>query len=174
MASILSQFIVGVNISWTYQAAVTGFGSANYQNPAPNQYSQTLTNGTGIAGTANQLYVAQASITASGNTSLDFASGLNDPFGAALAMARVKYIFINNNNATAASSITVGNATHPLPLFSAGSTTVTINNNGFFAMGDPGATGIAVGSGATDTLKIVNADSGNVATVNTIAVGSTA
>jgi hypothetical protein len=173
MPSVLSQFTISVGMNWQYQGSVAGFGNAVFSNAA-NFYSTSLTNGTGTSGTANQLYVAQSTIAASGNTSFDFASGLTDAIGNSLALARVKFIFINNNNATAASSITVGNATHPLPLFSAGTTTISINNNGFFAMGDPGSAGILVTGSSFDTVKVVNADSGNSATVNVIVVGSTA
>lgn len=175
-AATLTSFQITASAQWNLTSSVTGLSNSSSNNNSTS-YAQALTSGTGASGTANLLYYSQTVLAASANTTITFSGGATtDFFGNAMTFARVKYVYINNNNATTASSITVGNATHPLPLFgiSLGTTTLSINNNGFLCGGDPGATGMAVGSGATDSIKIVNADGANSATVNIVAVGSTA
>ncbi len=162
---------VAASVNWVYAIALAGPINVNVQSGF--SYSQALVNGTGAINTANLIYAAQITIASSGNTSLDFATGLTDFFGTAIAMARVKYLYIHLTTTTAASSISVGNATHPLPITSAGTATIPINNNGILVLGDAGATAMAVGSGATDSVKIVNNDGALSAVINFVAIGST-
>lgn len=173
MASVLSTCTVSASVNFTYSSTVTGLTNAT-ANTNTVSFSTTLTNGTGAAGTANQLYFAQSTIAASGNTTFNVNTGLTDLFGNAIAMARVKFIYINLATTTAASSIAIGNATNPLTILSGTTPTATINNGGVFLIGDPGATGYVVTGASHDTLKLLNNDSSNTATVNTLIVGSTA
>lgn len=163
---------VKASVSWDYELALTGSLTSLIQGQF--SYSKELTNGTGAAGTANLIYAVQTTIAGGGNTTLDFAGSLSDWFGTTITMARLKYLYINLTTDTTASSITVGNATNPLALFSAGTATISIRNGGILFLGCSDATGIAISGGSTDELKIVNADGSNTATINLAAIGSTA
>lgn len=169
----LTSFSFTASVAWNYQSAVTGLtNSTGNQNGFT--FSASTTNGTGAAGTADLIYTAQITLAASGNTTVDLVGGQTDFFGTTISMARLKILYIHNTNITTATSITVGNATQPVNLFSAATTTVSIRNNGIYLYGDTGATGIAMVAATSDGIKIVNADSGNSATVNFCAVGSSA
>jgi len=175
MATTLTVNAVTANMQWTLQNTPAGLNPISSQNQV-NYSSGGLTNGTGAAGTANLVYAVQSVIAASGTLTITFSSAgsLKDQFGGATTFARLKFLFVNNTNLTASTGISIGNASQPLPIFSAGSATLTINNNGVFLTGDPGAAGIAVGLGATDQLLATNLDGSHSATVMIVAIGSTA
>lgn len=110
----------------------------------------------GYGTTINNCNLAWASSRSLASTSetLTFSSGLTDAFGVSLAFVKIKFLAIWNTNTTAGQTLVIGNATHPLPLFSAGTATYTIGPNGRFIIAEPALAGIAVGSGATDALKV--------------------
>lgn len=162
---------IAASISATYQNTTNGVTATA---PFAFNFSAALTSGTGASGTADLIYGATLTITGGGNTTIDLVGGSTDILGTAISMARLKFLYINLATTTTASSITVGNATNPINLFSAATTTVSIRNDGIFLMGTKDATGIAMTGGASDGLKIVNADGSNSATVNVCAIGSSA
>lgn len=169
----LTAFKLTGSANWQYDLAATGLPS-----PSTNQngfsFGLSTTNGTGAAGTADLIYFSQLTIAASSSTSLDLSGSLTDVFGSTISMARLKVLYISHLTTTTASSITVGNATNPVNLFSAATTTISIRNGGLMAYGDTGATGVAITGGSSDQLKIANADGSATATVALVAVGSSA
>lgn len=173
MATSLSAQVT-VNMTWTLSYTPTGYSKA-VKAEGPFSYdSGTLTNGV-AAGAVNLIYATLLTIAASGNSVITLlGTPLTDPFGNSIAMARVKYVYINHYATTASSAITVGNATHPLPLFSAATTTISVRNGGIYLFGDSGATGVVCGTGATDDIKIVNADASLAASVYVAVLGANA
>lgn len=164
---------VTAGFNFTY----TSTPSAAISVPAPFnfQFSSTVTAGTGAAGTADKIYAAQVTIAASGNTTVNIGgTPSTDIFGNTIVAVRLKFLYVNNTTLGSATSVTVGNATNPIGLFSAGTATTSVRNGGILLMGDSGATGYAVSNGATDTIKVVNADASNAAIVNLGLVASSA
>lgn len=166
--SLTATVSCGINFSFTNSLT----GSLSPTISGGFTYTQSLSNGTGAANTADLVYAVQSTIAASGNTTIDLAGSLTDFFGATITMARVKYLLIRNTNDTTASSITVGNGTNAFGMFNAATTTHSIRNNGFLAFGCPDATGIAVSAGTTDELKLLNADGTNTATYQVVIIGA--
>jgi hypothetical protein len=172
---------ISASVVWTLSSTPAGYSAAI---PATNTFSYNsgqLANGTGAAGTANLIYASQLTIAASGNATVNLnGTPTTDPFGNNIVMARLKYLYANLLTAaqaavtTVATSVALGNATNPVNLFSAATSTVTIRTGGLFLMGDSGATGIPITGGASDTLKILNNDGSNSAYVQLCAIGSSA
>lgn len=163
---------VSASIGWTYTSALTG--SHNIVDSNSWSFTKSLTSGTGSAGTADLIYHSQGTISASGTQNFDFAGSLTDVFGTTITMARIKYIFLHHTTDTTATSLTVGNHAAPIAIFSAGTTTCSIRNGGILLFGCSDATGIAVGAGSTDGLKVLNADGSNTATYQIAVIGSSA
>lgn len=161
---------VSAGVSWVY----TSGGTPASNNSNAYAFSRSLTNGTGAINTADLIYAATGTITASNNTTVDLVGGSTDFFGTTITMARLKYLYVENTNDTTSTGITVGNATNPINLFSAPTATHTVGNGGIFLMGNSGATGIAMTGAASDTLKLLNADGANSATYHLCAIGSSA
>lgn len=173
MATTLSSQ-VQASVTWTLSTTPTGYSKAVAAGNIFSYDSGTLTNGVAAAA-ANLIYASLLTIAASGNSVINLrGTPTTDPFGNNIVMVRAKYVYINHLTTTASSAITVGNATNPLALFSAGTATISVRNGGIYLFGDSGATGIAVGSGTTDQLKIVNADGALAASVNVAVIGADA
>lgn len=162
---------ISASINWNYTSTQTG--SINTVNNNGWSFSKSLTSGTGAAGTADLIYAAQGTITASGTSNFDFAGSLTTWAGTTITMARVKYLYFAVTTDTAGSSATLGNHANPLP-FVTTTATVSVRNGGILLMGCSDATGIAVGAGATDALKVVNADASVTLTYQICAIGSSA
>lgn len=169
MATTLS-CTVSAGINFTFTNGLTGSISPTVS--AGFTHSQTLTNGTGAANTADLIYAVQTTIAGGANTSLDLAGSLANFFGTTITMARLKFWLIKHTNDTTASSITVGNHAAPVAFFNTANNTVSIRNNGFWAGGCADATGIAITGGSTDGIFFLNADGSNTATVQVILVGA--
>ncbi len=162
---------VNASISWNHSSALTG---GTVTDISSFSYSKSLTSGTGAAGTADLIYWAQSTITASSTSNFDLVGALTDTFGATITMARLKYLWLSHTTDTTATSITVGNHANPIALFSAGTTTMSIRNGGIYLFGCTDATGIAMTAATTDALKVLNADGANSATLQICAIGSSA
>lgn len=156
---------LGTVLTVGYSETGTPTGTSTPLNSGSMQYNPTaFSSGTG-AGQVDRLYVNQATITASGSLTITLTS-YTDPLNATVSMLRIKEIFINLLSG-GASAIVIGNATHPIGIFSAGSTTMTLNTGSPFYLAFPlDATGIPITASSTDQLKIVNSDGANAAVVN--------
>lgn len=133
-----------------------------------------LTSGTG-ADQADKIFADIRSVNASTTDSLDVATGggLTDVLGAALALAKVKAIVIENTHATQSISLTRP-ATNGVPIFAAASDAVPIPPGGVLALTAPGAAGLATVTAATaDLIDVVNG-AGATATYKIVIVGTSA
>lgn len=174
MATSLTINSVAALIDWNY----IDNSSVAYQSVNANSFrysSGQMANGTGSTTTADRIYFATVTISASGTSSFDLAGSLTDVYGNTITMARVKWMFVWHTNTTTATDVSFGNATNPLANWiSTATVTVKILNNGVFMIGAPGATGYAVAAGSADAVKITNNDGSNSATCSVAFVGSTA
>lgn len=175
MAKNLTVNGVKASIDYAFVNQLTGSRNTNDANSVVYNSGQ-MANGTGATTTVDLKYDITTTIAGGGSTTLDLAGSLTDVFGATITFARIKWIFINLTNDTTASGVSVGNAaaTQFVNWISSGTATVKVLNNGILLLGAPGATGYAVGAGASDFLKILNDDGANVATLTICLVGSSA
>lgn len=170
MATSLTINPVAENVSWSL-APTTGYPSPPVDKNSVTYASVGLTQGTG-AGQADTKYSAEFTIAASGTHTIDLATGLTDPFGNAIAFARIKYLYIENSSLDSASSIAVGNAgTTPFAgIWSPGTATILINNGAKASFGvAQDATGYVVSTGVN--ILITNNDSAHAAIVNVVIFG---
>lgn len=130
----------------------------------------TLTNGTG-ANQADKVWSDQITIAASGNSDIDLAGTLTDPFGAALSFARVKLILVvaartNTNN------VVVGGASSTFNTWVSGtSPAVIVRPGGLLAVGCSDATAYEVTATSADVLRLSNSGAGSSVTCDVAIVG---
>jgi hypothetical protein len=120
---------------------------------------------------AQKLYTAKHTIAASGTLDLDFAAGMNDPFGVAQTFTRIKEILIiadgtNTNNVNVG-----GTVTNQISLFADASDIVPVRPGGCAQL-DLGDTGVSVTAGTADLLRIANSGSGSAVTFEIVVLGS--
>lgn len=173
MATVLNSIVVNASIDWSASNTVNAIAIG----PVTGRfaYTKSLTNGVGTIGTADLLVIATYTIAGAGTQNLDLAGSVSDLLGNAVAMARVKFMYVNLAATTTSTSISFGN--HAAPLInwiSAATSTVKIFNDGIFLIGGGGATQYAVTATSADGLLITNLDATNSATVNLAVVGSSA
>lgn len=164
------QLTATLAVQWTHTA--TGGTLANTpSDPLTEIMSLTYDNGT-VLNQCNIGWASTRSLAATSET-LNFSnSSLVDAFGVGLAFVKLKFLAIWNQNTTAGQTLVIGNATNPLGLFSAGTTTYTIGPNGRFIIAEPSLAGIAVTASSADSLKL-NAGS-NTVTYTIVAAGTNA
>ena len=136
----------------------------------------TLTNGTG-ANQADTIYAVTTTIAAAGTLTLNLNSAPQTGFFAQnLVFARVKILYIELQNTTAATTITIGAAAlHPFNTWLSGtSPAVVVRNGGFILLYAPDATAYTSGSAVADQLLITNNDGANIATLRIAIVGASA
>ena len=129
-----------------------------------------FTNGTG-ADQGDLLWHDTRTIVASGTDDLDLNGVLTDAFGDTVSALRVKAIYIKNTSAVA----TIGVAAAP----AAGWTnfpfsSVAMQPGESRSALSPGATGLAVTAGSSDTIRVTNNDGGNAATYDIIVIAASA
>ena len=134
-----------------------------------------FTFGTG-SGKVNQAFHDTRTLALGASEELDLAGSLTNSFGATITFADIKFILIQNTSTTSGTTITVGNAvatqfTGPL---GAAAHTVTIPENGFYAIGATNANVWTVGVGSSDKLKILNDDAALSATYKIMILGESA
>jgi len=124
----------------------------------------------GSATGLSKLYVASASIVATGTNTLDLYGALTDSFGAAFNLARVKLILVAPSNSMAGQTITFRAAAANGLTNALDATGVSVRCGGTFFLAAPDAIGYTVSNGVCDTIEIVN-DSTNAAVVKVIIAG---
>ncbi len=147
--------------------------------PAPGVVNMALeaainfTTGTGAGQVADLMYEAAINIAASGSTNIDLNGATTDPFGNAIAMVKLKGIFVFAD-ATNTNDIVIGNGTNGITTpFGALAHTVQVPPGGFFAIGHPGA-GWTVTAATADILKLANSGAGTSVTGKVILIGTSA
>lgn len=161
---------ISAGVGWNHTNALSG--NINVVSAANFAFSAATANGTGAAGTADLVYPIQTTIAPEATLTIDVAGGITDAFGTTITMAKIKFLYIHLMTTTGAPTVIVGDATNPVPLFSATTATVTIRNGGFLLLGDSGATGIPVTATTADEIAIENPSETLTAHVQIFIVGS--
>jgi len=126
------------------------------------------------ANQANRIWHDQRTLTASSTEDLDLSgSALLDPYGVAVAFARVKLIAViaaagNTNN------VLLGGVANGLSTWLAPQTTGTlaVRPGAWVVHCDPSATGMAVTAGTADLLHVANSAGGSSVTYDIYIAGS--
>jgi hypothetical protein len=139
---------------------------------SPTNYAQqiVLADGTG-AGQANKIWSSRRVLAASANEDIDLQT-VTDPFGAAIALAKVRLLLVfaeagNSNN------VVLGNAAANqwVGPFGAATHTHAIKPGGLYATAATDAAGWAV-SGSAKNLRVANAGGGSSVAYRIIVVGT--
>jgi hypothetical protein len=140
------------------------------QAPLSQKATIDLANGTG-AGQADVIWSDQRTLTTGASEDLDFAGGaLTDAFGAAVAPARIKvvYLYAASGNTT---NLTIAGDANGVPLFDDPTDTVTLKPSGVLLLADPGGTGYVVTADTGDILQVTNG-AGASATYDIVIIGA--
>jgi hypothetical protein len=110
-----------------------------------------------IAQQADKLYVARHTIGSSATVILDVAAGggLLDPFGAAFAIAKLKYLIALPDPANV-HAINLVSPTNGVPFLGAAADLIPMHAGGYYAMTWPGLAAIPVTAGTGDLIHLVN------------------
>lgn len=123
--------------------------------PLSESVTLTFTNGTG-ANQCDLMFSDTRSVTSGSPDDLDLAGVLTTAFGATITMARVKLIYIKNNDTT--NILNVGAGTNPLINWVlASGDGVNVRPGGFLCLGAPDATAYAVTAATGDILRVAAA-----------------
>lgn len=158
---------IEVKVTGSYVATV---GLSDITGPLSQSNVQDLANGVG-ANQGNVLYTARRSVLTAATDTLDFAGGgLTDAFGAAIAPARIRAVFIRSASGNTTNLTLFGNI-NSVPILNTAATTSTLAPGGMFLFTAPNATGVVVTAGTGDIIQVVNA-AGATATYDIIVVGA--
>lgn len=164
---------IEVKVTGSYVSAA---GLVTGTAPLSSSYVQDLANGVG-ANQGNVLYTATRSVLTAATDSLDFnGGGLTDAYGAAIAPARIRAVFIRSASGNT-TSLTLFGDTNDIPLLNAATgtittkATVTLRPGGIYYYTSPDAAGTVVTAGTGDIIKVVNA-AGATATYDIIVIGA--
>jgi|SRR5579871_1474256 len=111
---------------------------------------------------AHQLWTSAArNLAASASESLEFGSSGNlvDAFGNAIAMTKLKGLLIKADPANT-NDVVVGGDTNAIGLFGGATQVMHVKPGGWLLWVAPGAAGLGMTNGSTDTLKVANGSSG--------------
>jgi hypothetical protein len=124
---------------------------------APMQYSKsiTYTDGTG-AGSVNQMFTDQRTLSASANEDLDLAGSLTNAYGATITATKLKGIIVEAATTNTNNVIVSRPASNGVPLFDAGSDAISLGPGEWFAFGSPTAAGKTVTASTGDLLNFAN------------------
>lgn len=167
---------IKATLGWTFTDAQAW---ANSANASSFTYSKSLTNGT-AADKADNIYLAQTTLAASGTVNLDLAGSVTDIYGNTITFARVKALYFELTTTTSASAMTLGAHGSAAALAGSGnlfgdtSDKVRIHNGGVFLVASPGATAYPVTATTADILLMTNEDGSNIATYKLAIVGASA
>jgi hypothetical protein len=134
---------------------------------------KAIADGTGAA-QADLSWHDIRTLAATSNDDLDLSGVLTDIFGATVAMAKLKMLYIENPT-TNDGNLEIGAAgTNPIVGFFADiSDKITIKPGGFVLIASPTVAGYAVAAGSADVLRVRNAGSVSV-NYTIIAIGTSA
>jgi hypothetical protein len=153
------------------QSTTGDLGTGKFDiNPA---IAQAFVNGAG-AGAVDRMFSDTRTLAASANENLDPATGggLTDCFGAALALARIKVIFIKASASNTNDVILSRPASNGVPIFNAASDAVNIKPGGCILLMAPDATGYPVTAATADLINLANSGAGTSVTYDIVILGS--
>lgn len=159
-------------VNYTYTNVKT---LGDVSQTATASYSQVMNNGTSND-QSDLAYSTQLTINAGLNTTLDLAGALTNEFGTTLTFVEITSVYIDlpSSVTNQASSVTIGDATAPVPLGFLGTTPRwQLPKGGVFFVANPTA-GWAVTATSADGLKILNNDGVNAAVMNIVITGRSA
>jgi hypothetical protein len=161
-------------VNLALDALLTGtVGLSTPQSQLNQRYDRSLANGAGVAA-ANSIYAATLTTGASSTTTLDVATGggLVDTLGAALALARIKGIYVKAAAGNTNNVVVTRPAANGVPIFGAASGSFPIKPDGLFTIWDPSAAGIVVTAATADLIDFVNSGAGTSVTYDVVIVGA--
>jgi hypothetical protein len=131
-----------------------------------------LSDGVG-ANQAQVIFSDTRALALGANETLDLNGVLLDAFGAVVNFTKVKAIAIKAAN-TNVGDLQIGGAAAQafVGMFADPTDKLLLKSGGFICVVAPGAAGMAVGAGASDQLKITNADGANAASYDIVIIGS--
>lgn len=165
---------IQVALSPVLTGSTTEFSATPRFAPSVND-SLSWETGTG-ASQADVIFADQSrSLTATTNDDFDLAGALTDGLGASVAMARLKLIYVKNNETTAGRVLQIGgSASNPIStLFGATADYIIVPPGGIFLLAVPDATAFAVTAGSADTIRIRNPNASTI-TYDVIFIGASA
>lgn len=148
-----------------------GLASAS-ADVSPWSYGFQWPDGT-AANTANRLYQARRTLTASSTEDLDLAAVLTDTYGAAITFARIRMIIVKAAAGNTNNVVVGGAATNTwVGPFGAATHTVAVQPNDIYMQVASGTTAWPVTAGTGDLLKIANSAGGTSVTYDIFLVGA--
>lgn len=121
------------------------------------------------------LWSDQRTISASANDDLDLAAGLTDAFGNSLTFVRVKFIYIKNVSADAATEIQIDQTvTNDWSTLFGGGAIIPLLTGAWLAHEAPDAAAWLVTASTADLLRITNNDASNSAIYDITIMGASA
>jgi hypothetical protein len=152
-----------------YQAA----GLATSTAAAVLEKSLTWATGTGLSQADRMYQKSAATIGPSATTSLDFAAGVVDDFGASITMARLKLVVLFAYAANANDLHIVRPASNGVPWFIAVSNGILVRPGGIFLWAAPDAIGVVVTPTSGDLISLTNPAASTI-TYDVIVLGASA
>jgi hypothetical protein len=162
-----------VNFGLTTVLSSTAVPINDTRSIAAMSYLRELSNGAGLAA-ANVVYATTLTIGASATTTLDVATGggLVDGLGTAVAMARVKGMWVRAAAGNVNNVVVTRPATNGVPIFGAASGSFPVKPDGLFAFVDLSAAGIVVTAATGDLIDFVNSGSGSTVSADVVIIGA--
>ncbi len=162
------------NIAVSVTAAYTGASGPAALSSATNiSDAYPLTDGI-VAGKADKIYTANGTTAASGTTVLDLAGVLNDAFGNALTMAKVKALYVKAAVGNTNDVVVTRPAANGVPIVTTAGAGVPVGPGGCFVWVRPDAAGVGVTPATGDLLHLVNSAGGTPVNWTIVIVGTSA
>ena len=167
--ALVSKIVLSINSTLTSALDLT-------EAAAPHTIKKTISLATGVAlDQADLIFSDQRTLGAGANEDLDLAGVLTDPFGIVMTFVKVKMLYVF---AAAANGdyIQVGGAaaTQFVNWVADPTDKVNVCPGGMLLLATPTLAAYAVGAGATDFLRITNADGAAAATYDIVIIGTSA
>jgi hypothetical protein len=128
--------------------------------PLNREFAWRITNGVG-AGQADLIWTDTRTLGAGANEDLDLAGVLSSIFGATLAAARLKGLFVEAAAANPNALTLSRPAANGISLFAAAGDAITIRPGGVFAWWAEDATAVPIAGGSADLLNLLAGAGGN-------------
>jgi hypothetical protein len=153
------------------QSVSGDLGSGDFK--AAQSFTQAFTDGAG-AGQVDRMFSDTRTLSASANENLDVATGggLTDAFGAALAMARIKAVFIKAATGNTNNVQFTRPASNGVPLFMAAGDGISLAPGEMFMWVSQNAAGVAVTAATADLLNVANSGAGTSVTYSIVILGA--
>lgn len=150
--------------------AVTGYATPSFPVDATDTFS--LSSGT-ASGSADKMYVATRTLSASGTEDLDLAGSLTDNLGTSLTIVKLKVLRVTAASTNTNNVQITRPASNGVPLFLAAGDGIPVLPGGMFQWVAPGA-GVTVTASTGDLITVTNSSSGTSVTYTVTIIGTSA